>query len=199
MTEEEKARKVSKIKRINERLAALGRDPDIGKDSEYYQRFKNAILLSIPEAARTGSGTISRSEKTLDLVPDEALDALSKQHTVGDIKARAREEVAAEHGINKSQVTKEMVSDYIKTVDEVLKYLGNLTKGDSDIFDTYWRQAGAGAPKPTYTILKDIIDNKEEIDGLRAEGNEDEADYIEDKLFKRIKAKVRDIQEVLFG
>lgn len=198
MTEEEKARKVSKIKRINERLAALGRDPDIGKESEFYRRFKNAILLSIPEEARTGSGTISRSEKTLDLIPDEALDALNKQQTVGDIKARAREEVAAERGINKSQVTKGMVSDYIKTVNDVLEYLADLPKGDSEVFDTYWRQVGVGAPKPTYTILKDIIDDKKEIDELRAEGNEDEADYIEDKLFKRIKAKERDIREVLF-
>lgn len=198
MTEEEKARKVSKIKRINERLAAIGRDPDIGKDSAIYQRFKNAITLSIPEEARTGSGTISRSEKTLVMIPDEALDDLLEHHTLGEIKKAAREAAAAEQGIKPSQVTPDMVSDYLAAMDTVLEYLSDIPKGDSDIFATYWNSAGMGAPKPTYTILKDIIDTNNEAEELRLAGNEDEADFVEDKLHKRLKANERDIREVLF-
>lgn len=198
MTEEEKARKISKIKRINERLLAIGRDPDLGKDSEFYQRFKNAIALSIPEDARTGTGTISRSEKTLDQVPDDVLDDLLKHHTVGQIKKTAREQIAAERGVKPTQVSKGEVSHYLDIMDEVTKYLSKLTKEESGFYDSYWK-GRKGLPRPSYFVLKDMMDTTETAKELRAAGNEEEAQYIEDKLSKRIDAMERDIVEVVFG
>lgn len=197
MTEEEKARKVSKIKRINERLLAIGRDPDLGKDSEFYQRFKNAITLAIPEDARTGTGTISRSEKTLDQIPDDALDDLLKHHTAGEIKRTAREQIATETGRTPKEVTKGEVSSYLDVMDEVTKFLSTLTKEESGFYDTYWK-GRKGLPRPTYSILKDMKDTREEAASFRAAGNEEAAQYVEDKLSKRIDAYERDIQEVIF-
>ena len=198
MTEEEKALKVKKIKRINERLLAIGRDPDLGKDSEFYQRFKNAIILSIPEDARTGTGTISRSEKTLDKIPDDVLDDLLRHHTVGLIKQTAREQIAAERGVSPKRISKGEVSQYLDVMDEVTKYLSKLTKEESGFYDTYWK-GRKGLPRPSYSILKDMMDTTETAKELRAAGKEEEAQYIEDKLSKRIGAMERDIVEVVFG
>lgn len=198
MTEEKKARKVSKIKRINERLLAIGRDPDLGKDSEFYQRFKNAIALSIPEDARTGTGTISRSEKTLDKIPDDVLDDLLEHHTVGQIKKTAREQIAAERGVKSKDVTSGEVSRYLDIMDEVTKFLSNLSKEESGFYKTYWNSAGKGAPRPTYTILKDMIDTQRQSEALQLAGDTEAAKQVEDKLTKRIEAEARDVQEALF-
>ena len=197
MTEEEKTQKIKNIKRINERLLAIGRDPELGKDSEFYQRFKNAILLSIPEEARTGTGTISRSEKTLDLIPDEALSDLLRHHTVGEIKRTVREQIAAETGRKPKEVTRGEVSRYLNIMDEVTKFLSTLTKEESGFYDTYWK-GRKGLPRPTYSILKDMKDTREEAASFRAAGNEEAAQYVEDKLSKRIDAYERDMQEVIF-
>lgn len=195
--EEEKARKVSAIKRINERLAAIGRE--FGKDSSFYQRFKNAITLSIPEEARTGSGSISRSEKTLDKISNSTLDDLESFHTVGEIKKTAREQIAQDKGVKPSQVTQAEVKDYIDIMDEVNAYLEKITKEDSDFYRTYWNHAGVGAPRPSYTILKQMIDIREDAADLRLQGKEEEAQYIEDKLTKRIEAENEDNLGRLFS
>ena len=196
MTEEEKARKVSAIKRINERLAAIGRE--FGKDSELYQRFKNAITLSIPEDARTGSGTISRSTKTLDKISEQVITDLLKHHTVGQIKKTAREQIAREKGKPIKQVTSKEVSQYIDIMDKVTKYLSKLTKEESGFYQPYWDK-NKGGPRPSYTILKAMMDTTEEAKELRSMGKEEEAALVEDKLTKRRESEARDIEEVYFS
>lgn len=190
------AQKVSAIKRINERLAAIGRE--FGKDSELYQRFKNAITLSIPEDARTGSGTISRSTKTLDKISDDTINDLLQHHTVGQIKQTAREQIARDKGKSPKQVTSKEISQYIDIMDEVTKYLNTLTKEESGFYKRYWDHAGAGAPRPSYSILKSMIDSDKDAAHLRSMGKEEEASLVEDKLTKRIEAEARSIEEVYF-
>ena len=187
MTEEEKARKVSAIKRINQRLTDIGKQ--LGKDTQYYQRFKNAILLSIPEEARTGSDTISRSEKTLDKIPNTVLADLLKFHTVGEIRKTAREQLAQDKGVKPSKISKTEVSDYIDLMDEVNKGLSKISKDDSKFYDIYWHNAGPGAKRPSYRTLKDMLDAREEAAEFRAAGNEEGAQYVENKLVKRIEAE----------
>lgn len=179
--------KVKDIKRINQRLVDIGKQ--LGKDSQYYQRFKNAILLSIPDDARTGSDTISRSEKTLDEIPNTVLADLLKFHTVGEVRKTAREQLAQDKGVKPSKISKAELNDYIDLMDEVNKGLSKISKDDSKFYETYWHNAGPGAKRPSYRTLKDMLDTREAAAEYRAAGNEEEAQYIEDKLTKRIEAE----------
>lgn len=179
--------KVKDIKRINQRLADIGKQ--LGKDSQYYQRFKNAIFLSVPDDARTGSNTISRSEKTLDKISNTVLADLLKFHTVGEIRKTAREQLAQDKGVKSSKISKTELNDYIDLMDEVNKGLSKISKDDSKFYDTYWHNAGPGAKRPSYITLKNMLDAREAAAEYRAAGNEEEAQYIEDKLTKRIEAE----------
>lgn len=185
MTELEKAQKVSKIKRINERMAEIGRK--FGKDSGIYRDYKNSIMLSIPEDALTGAGTISRSEKTLDKIPDYVLNDLLMKHTAGEVMKEARKEAAEESKLSGRPIS---VEEYLGAQDFVYNLMVDDPRGEIyEAFQIYWDAAGDGAPRPSYVTLRDIILDMRSMDNMVKFGYPNEAQNIEDRLYKTIKAR----------
>ena len=187
------SQKVSAIKRINERLAEMGRQ--FGKDSGIYQDYKNAILLAIPEETLTRSGTISHGAKALDAIDDQALDDLLAKHTAGQVKKAAREEAKRE-----SEETGEPVSvdEYLEAMDYVYTVINDEPDEAYEAFETYWSIVGHGGPRPSYTALRDIIETKRRADQEYDLGNKEVADNIENKLFKRLEQRNKFNAEDLF-
>ena len=187
------AQKVSAIKRINERLAEMGRQ--FGKDSGIYRDYKNAILLAIPEEALTRSGTISHGAKALDVIDDQVLDDLLAKHTAGQVKKVAREEAKRE-----SEETGEPVSvdEYLEAMDYVYTVINDDPDEAYEAFETYWSIVGRGSSRPSYTVLRDIIETKRRADQEYDLGNKEAADNIENKLFKRLEQRNKFNAEDLF-
>ena len=152
----EEARKVSKIKRINDRLRQFRIDVNnFGPNSKFYIEFKNAIELLIPRQALTPAGTISTNKNTLDLIPDEALNTLEARETAGEVRKKGREEAKKEEELTGYRVDPEQ---YFKAIDYVFSMQG--TDEWYDALVIYWESQGgkgSGAPQIPYTEWERII------------------------------------------
>lgn len=187
----EEAQLVSKIKRINERLAEMERQ--FGKNSGIVEDYKNAIELSIPDPALNPNGRISRGKHTLKLIDPEALDELLKKQTAGQIKKAAKEEAKRE-----SKATGDLV-----TIDDVLAamdYVYDVMNDDPDEFyeaiTEYWQHMGRGSERPSYTTLQTIIEaNRREYDTKNSAAVA-EAQNVKDKLFKRLQSESNIMQRL---
>lgn len=187
----------SAIKKINERYIQICRE--FGPDSGIARDYKNTMeLVAGSENLQIISSTtskkapknnldyitgeikvaqIKRSKKVLEKLDPNDVEALLSKHTAGQIKKAALEEAKAQseelgYNVRMSEVIDDMDSVY-DFLDEHGYDSNDDNKETSKLFSTYWESVGPGAPRPSYTTLKKIIEamdsgderNVEEVKG----------------------------------
>lgn len=215
MTPQEKD---SAVKKINERYTDICRE--FGKDSIQARDYLNAMRLTFGEenmhtaaSRKPKEGTkkrkkqtaasmeikqINRDKKMLEKVDGGNIQALLEHHTAGQIKESARREAKEESEITGRNIT---LDDILEAMDFVDEYLQDNNEQDSEDgpFATYWKRVGKGQPRPSYTVLADIIHSKERAEDLRNEGRDKAAEQVEDEMYGRIDSHKKDLQEGYFG
>ena len=151
--------KVSAIKRVNERMAEIGRT--FGKDSPEYERYKDAVDRVAGDYL-TASGNISHGKKAVAGIDDEKLDALSQRQTAGKIKEDYKRGAEAE-GITEEEyrdmvnnVREKMAGDYWLASDAI-----NAAKASGA-----WKVQGR---RPTYSELDAAIEAYEKMESSARE------------------------------
>lgn len=222
MAEMTAAQKDSAVKKINERYIQIcrefGANSGLAKDylhtmelvagSENLQIIASTTTKKAPannpdyETGEIKVHQIKRSKKTLESIDPDDLDALLQKHTAGQIKKSAKEEAKRQQEDSGKNVS---IRDIIEDMDYIYDFLdeyGYDSKDNEDfskMLTLYWNAAGPGAPRPSWSDLRMLREAQLRTNELRIFGNEAEADNIEDKLFKRIKAeKGRDIDTYVF-
>lgn len=141
------AQKVSAIKRINERLAEIGRT--FGTDSPEYERYRQAVDRVAGDYL-TASGNISHGKKAVAGIDEEKLEALSQRQTAGKIKEDYKRGAEAEG------VTEEEYRDMVNNVRE--KMAGDYWLASDAIENAkklgIWNVQGR---RPTYSELDAAI------------------------------------------
>lgn len=209
MTDQEKD---SAIKKINERYTDICRT--FGPNSGIAKDYRNAMELAFGEenlhkakgrkssaskrkesAADMGIDLAARNKDTIQNTSDEALSALLSKHTAGQIKKAAKEEAKQE-----SEETGRYVS--LDDVLEAMDFIYEVEEDDPDemyyAIQTYWNAVGAGSPRPSYTTLKDIIENNRAADRAAAAGDTDKASDLHFEMLKKLEKSRSNVQEVYF-
>lgn len=148
------AQKVSAIKRINERMAEIGRQ--FGTDSPEYDRYKQAVDLVAGDYL-TPSGNISHGKKAVQGIDDVELDALSQHQTAGAIMADYR------RGAEQEGISVDEYRDLVNTVRE--KLAGDYWLASDAInaakSNGTWNVSGR---RPTYSELDAAIAQYEKME-----------------------------------
>lgn len=86
LTKKQRASKINKIKRINERRTEIERAVAANKlPKEYLEQYEAAIRSAVHDSSLINSrGNISHGKRAVDTLNSKALDALLKKETAGD-------------------------------------------------------------------------------------------------------------------
>lgn len=148
------AQKVSAIKRVNERMAEIGRQ--FGTDSPEYERYKQAVDRVAGDYL-TPAGNISHGKKAVSGIDEVELDALSRHQTAGAIKEDYRRG-AEQEGITPEEyrervnsVREKLAGDYWLASDAI-----NAAKSNGT-----WKVSGR---RPTYSELDAAIAKYEKME-----------------------------------
>lgn len=207
----DRAKKDSAVKKINQRYIEICREfgPNSGIARDYYntmelvagsENIRIVASTTSKKAPRNNPdyitdeikvGQIRRDKNTLDSIDWDDLEALLNKHTAGEVKKSAQEEAKRQ-----SEDTGDDISmfDVIEDMDAVYDFLdeNGYDSKDSDatssVFAFYWDAVGPGAPRPTYTELRRIIEMQQKQQEMIEIGDAEAANNIENKLFKRLKA-----------
>lgn len=212
----------SAVKRINERYIQICREfgPSSGIARDYLNTMElvagseNLQIIASTTSKKAPKNNpdyitdeikvaqIKRSKATLNELDPDEVQALLDKHTAGQIKRNASEEAKRQKEQTGEDVT---VRDILEDMDYVYDFLDEFGYDSKDneafksMLDLYWSAAGPGAPRPSWSDLRRLREAQLRSEQLRIDGNEVEADNIENKLFKRIEAeKRRDIQSDVF-
>lgn len=158
------AQKVSAIKRINERLADLGRK--LGQDTSAYKDLEQSILSAIPlefiNISESGKVSISHGKKAVKAISSNYLLELQKKPTSGDViknvTRNIKQEISEGNDLpftlpKRGKIGLKEVKAYIKIVDEIKRQ----QEEDYDLFYNaiagYYTANPLGVEKPTYTDI----------------------------------------------
>ena len=121
MTREQKK---SAVKRINERRKEI--EKAFGVDSYPARHYREKMNI-LSGGNLLPSGNISHSNASVDAMTDEAVEAMLRQETAGDIKRKGRKHLEKETGKKAEEFSNDDLADFykkIKPVQEMLEDLG---------------------------------------------------------------------------
>ena len=199
MTREQKN---TALKKLNERAVDMARR--FGTNSSIYRDYINSLTMIVgvdnmhtPKKQKRGKGQkqtaasmgvpqASRSGAVLDKISDEDIEAMLSHKTAGQIVKAAKEEAKRESEETGEPVTAEEVID-------AQEYVTTVMNEDGEEFynavSKYWEMmggAGSGAPKPSYRMLKYIIEQEKAAYEAYKQRDLSEYNNIENKLTKRL-------------
>lgn len=196
--------KDSAVKKINERYTDIarkfGKDSGIAKDylhsielvfgkenlhTAKKREAKTAKKRKTETAGSMGLALITRNKSILENISDFDIDSLLRHHTAGEIMRDAKQEAKEESRISGQTVT---VDDVLEAMDFINELESDDSKELYEAFRLYWDTVGAGNPRPSYMLLKDIIESKRDSQAAYDTGDNEGAQNIENKLFKRIES-----------